>query len=53
MGAGLEYKELVYLELEYNPGISAIINNSDNIDRDRYYGVTVGMNVSTLIRKNK
>lgn len=53
LGAGLEYKELVYLDFEYDPGISAIFKDNNSIGRDRYFGVSVGMNISTLIRKNK
>lgn len=52
LGAGLEYKELVYFEFEYNPGFTKEIDMSTSSVRDRYYGLSVGMNINSLLRKH-
>jgi hypothetical protein len=49
IGIGVEIKSIAYIEFEYNP---AITNNfkSDLITvRNRYFGITTGLNISTLI----
>ena len=51
LGMGFEFRELVCLDFEYNPGISRIIKRSGLSGRDRYFGFSAGINVSSFIKK--
>ena len=53
LGIGLDIQDLVYIDIEYNPAITKILDNSGFSIRDRYFGLTVGLNINALTKKNK
>jgi outer membrane protein with beta-barrel domain len=48
---GLEYDDKIYLEMEYNPSITNNLKNSTLKIRSRYYGITLGVNISEFVNK--
>ncbi len=53
IGVGIEYKEFLYLEIEFNPTLSQIIIDDDFAIQDRYFGGTLGLNINSLFEKAK
>ncbi len=51
-GIGVEYQNLLYLDIEFNPALTKNYNDGLSI-KDRYIGATIGLNINTLINKNK
>ncbi len=48
IGVGFEYKDLLYLDIEFNPAITKNLDNAYFSIKDRYLGATVGFNINTL-----
>jgi len=53
IGIGLEYNELFYLDLEFNPPITKNLDSPGLSVKDRYYGLTFGLNINSLISKSE
>ncbi len=50
IGVGLEYKDLLYLDIEFNPAITKNFHSTELSIKDRYLGATVGFNINTLYK---
>ena len=53
IGFGFEYKELLYLELEYNPDITKCLDVPWLSAKNRYFGMTLGLNMNSLKKKSE
>lgn len=53
IGLGFEYNNLIYVDLEYTPAITKTLNDKGLTITDRYYGMTLGINIKQLIRKKE
>lgn len=54
LGIGVEYKELVFIDFEYNPSITPNFYKAGGLKvHDRYFGLSLGININTLITKKK
>ncbi len=53
IGIGLEYQNMLYLDIEFNPALSKNYDNKGISIKDRYIGATIGVNMNALIQKNK
>ena len=53
IGIGLEYHELVYLDLEFNPAITKNLDNKGLSTKDKYFAITIGLNINNLITKKE
>lgn len=51
IGLGFEYQELLYLDLEFNPAITKNLDGSHYSVKNRYYGLTIGLNINQLTKK--
>ncbi len=50
IGVGFEYKDLLYLDIEFNPAITKNLDNAYFSIKDRYVGATIGFNINTLYK---
>lgn len=48
LGLGLTYKELLFIEFEYSPAITPLLNIDYVKVTDRYFGLSVGLNINRL-----
>ncbi|MGD9605792.1 MAG: porin family protein [Bacilli bacterium] len=48
-GFGISYKDLLFLDLEYNPSITKNYESSGLAINDKYFSLTVGLNINKLI----
>jgi hypothetical protein len=46
---GFNYKELVYIELEYNPAITNNFDNSNLRIKERYFGINAGLYINRFL----
>jgi hypothetical protein len=53
MGIGIDYNERVYLDFEINPALTNTYNDEGLDLSDRYIGLTLGLNIKNLIKKDK
>jgi hypothetical protein len=53
IGIGLDCKGLIYIDLEFNPAITKNLDNSGLSIKDRYFGLTIGLNINALTKENK
>ncbi|RLD56994.1 MAG: hypothetical protein DRJ05_10400 [Bacteroidetes bacterium] len=53
IGIGLEYNELIYLDLEFNPAITKNLDNQGLSIKDKYFAFTIGLNINNLITKKE
>lgn len=51
IGIGFEYQELLYIDFEFNPSLTKNLDNMALAINDRFFGLTIGLNASTLITK--
>lgn len=51
-GFGISYKDLLFIDLEYNPAIMKNFESNLLAINDKYYSLTVGLNINRLIKKN-
>jgi hypothetical protein len=50
LGVGFEYDDLIYLEFEFAPPLTNSLDDTGVLIKDRYYAITLGLNVNTLIK---
>jgi len=50
IGVGLEYKDLIFIDFEYNPAITKNYEYQNVMMKYRYFEVTIGLNISGLIK---
>lgn len=50
IGVGFEYDDLIYMEFEFAPPLTNNLDDKGLLVKDRYYGVTIGLNISELIK---
>ena len=53
IGIGLDYKSLVYIDFEFNPAFTKNLDDTGISIKDRYYGLSIGLNINTLIKKSE
>jgi hypothetical protein len=53
IGIGFEYKDFLYLDFEFNPAITKNLDETGLSIKDRYFGMTIGLNINTLTKKNE
>ena len=53
VGAGISFKDMLFLDLEYNPAITKNFNSEGLAIKDRYFSLTAGVNINRLIKKDK
>jgi len=53
LGAGISYHDLLFMDLEYNPSITKNLESSYMAIYDRYFSLTLGMNINQLIKTRK
>jgi hypothetical protein len=53
IGIGFEYQDLFYLDIEFNPAITKNFDDTGLSIKDRYVGVTIGLNINTLTKKSE
>lgn len=53
IGIGLEYNELIYLDLEFNPAITKNLDNQGLSIKYKYFAFTIGLNINNLITKKE
>lgn len=53
MGIGFDYNELIYLDFEINPALTNNYSDREKNISDRYIGLTLGLNIKNLIKKDK
>ena len=51
IGIGIEYNNLFYLDVEYNPAFTKNLNWTGISIKDRYFGLTLGLNINEVIKK--
>lgn len=52
-GAGLSYKNLIFIELEYNPVLTKYFKSDLIAITGHYFGLTAGLNIHQLIKNKK
>ena len=52
IGVGVSYKDLLFLDLEYNPAITKNFESDGLAINDKYFSLTLGVNINRLINKN-
>jgi hypothetical protein len=52
-GAGITFRNIMFLEMEYNPGITNNFKSEMIAIRGNYFGLTAGMNIQHLIGNKK
>ena len=50
IGLGIIYNNLLSLDLEYNPAITKNYDSNGLIINDKYYSLTIGLNINQLIK---
>ncbi len=45
VGAGIEYRNLLFLDFEYNPAVTKNFHGTGLSITDKYYGLTLGLNI--------
>ena len=53
MGVGIEFNERYYLDFEYNPGLTDNYTGDLLNISDRFIGLTLGLNVMSLFKKDQ
>jgi hypothetical protein len=53
IGIGIEYNNLIYLDIEYNPALTKNLDRTGLSIKDRYFGLTLGLNINVLLKENK
>jgi hypothetical protein len=51
IGVGIFYKDLLFLDLEYNPALKKNFESDFLVINDKYFSVTLGVNISRLIKR--
>jgi hypothetical protein len=49
-GVGIAYNDLTYIDFEYNPALTKNFDEYGLSIKDRYFGVTLGLNINKLIK---
>lgn len=52
LGIGLTYKELLFMEIEYSPSITPLVDMEHTTVHDRYFALSVGLNINGLYKKD-
>lgn len=50
---GISYNDLMFMDLEYNPSLTKNYESSSMAIYDRYFSLTLGMNINQLIKSRK
>lgn len=50
IGAGISYNELLFMDIEYNPSITKNFESNFMSIHDRYFSLTLGMNINQLLK---
>lgn len=53
IGIGFEYSDLLYLDIEFYPAITKNLDYTGLSIKDRYFGLTIGLNINTFILKKE
>ncbi len=53
IGIGFEFTDLMYLDIEFNPAITKNFDDTGLSIKDRFFGLTIGLNINTLTKKNE
>lgn len=53
IGMGVIYRNLYLIEMEYNPGITKIYESPNMLIKERYFSLTLGINIEKLIGGRK
>lgn len=55
IGLGVEFKSTVFFEIDFYPGLSNKSDNSNNVlkVRDSYIGISIGLNINQIVKKDK
>jgi len=51
IGLGLDFKRLIYVEIEYNPSFTKNLDDSSVSIRDESWGAKIGLNLNQIIQK--
>jgi len=53
IGIGIDFNDLVYFDLEYNPALTKNLNEDLLSIKDRFIGMTIGINISEIFIKTE
>jgi hypothetical protein len=53
VGIGIEFNSTVFLDLEFNPALTKNLDSSGVTVQDRYWGITLGLNLSAFVSKKE
>jgi hypothetical protein len=48
VGFGLTYNEILFIEFEYSPAITPLLNTNHIKVHDRYFGLSIGVNINRI-----